>query len=180
MRTRSPSLRDRAALLELINPPPATPSPSTDLPPNPFRPDEVACAIELLEAVLAQAEGNTYEARIVVDEGDVPQAYACFGHTPMTEATFDLYWMVTAVAQRGKGLGAQLLSAVEAELASRGVQRIRVETSSLEGQGGALRFYLRCGYELVGTIADFYRPGDALLTLVKRLVLPVPFPPPLA
>jgi GNAT superfamily N-acetyltransferase len=129
----------------------------------------VACAIELLEAVLAQAEGNTYEARILVDEQDQPQAYACFGHTPMTEATFDLYWMVTAAAQRGRGLGAQLLSAIETELGARGMQRIRVETSSLEGQGGALRFYQRCGYDVVGMIADFYRPGDDLLTLVKPL-----------
>jgi ribosomal protein S18 acetylase RimI-like enzyme len=129
----------------------------------------VACAIELLEAALAQAEGNTYEARILVDEGDQPQAYACFGHTPMTQATFDLYWMVTASAQRGRGLGAQLLGGIEAELSARRIQRIRVETSSLEGQGGALRFYQRCGYQVVGTIADFYRPGDDLLTLVKRL-----------
>ncbi len=129
----------------------------------------MACAIELLEAALAQAEGNTYEARVLVDDRDHPQAYACFGQTPMTESTFDLYWLVTDAAQRGKGLGAQLLTAVEGELQARGGRRIRVETSSLEGQGGALRFYQRCGYQLTGTIADFYRPGDALLTLVKRL-----------
>jgi ribosomal protein S18 acetylase RimI-like enzyme len=129
----------------------------------------VACAIELLEAVLVPPEGNTYEALLLVDEQDQPQAYACFGHTPMTESTFDLYWMVTAAAQRGKGLGAQLLTAVENELQRRRMRRIRVETSSLEGQGGALRFYQRCGYRVVGTIADFYRPGDDLLTLVKEL-----------
>jgi GNAT superfamily N-acetyltransferase len=129
----------------------------------------VACAIELLEAVLDPPEGNTYEARILVDEADRPCSYACFGHTPMTEATFDLYWMVTADEHRGKGLGAQLLKAVEAELAGRKVATIRVETSSLEGQGGALRFYERCGYRVAGTIADFYRPGDDLITLIKRL-----------
>jgi GNAT superfamily N-acetyltransferase len=129
----------------------------------------VACAIELLEAVLDPPEGNTYEARILVDDLDRPTCYACFGHTPMTDATFDLYWMVTSSAHRGKGLGAQLLSSLEDELRARGTRTIRVETSSLEGQGGALRFYQRCGYQIAGTIADFYRPGDDLITLVKRL-----------
>lgn len=129
----------------------------------------MACAIELLDAVLAPPEGNTYEARVLVDQDNRPRAYACFGHTPMTEATFDLYWMVTAPEERGKGLGAHLLAAVESELAARGTRTLRVETSSLEGQGGALRFYERCGYQVAGKIADFYRHGDDLITLVKRL-----------
>ena|SRR5215207_6163359 len=162
MRTRSPLPNDRAALIELIDP---KASDST----NPFRPEELACAIELLEAVLDPPEGNTYEARILVDPADRPLAYACFGHTPMTGATFDLYWMVTAAASRGQGLGKRLLAAVEEELAGRKACTIRVETSSLEGQGGALRFYRQAGYDVVGRIADFYRPGDDLITLAKRL-----------
>jgi ribosomal protein S18 acetylase RimI-like enzyme len=87
----------------------------------------------------------------------------------MTDATYDLYWMVTSSAQRGKGLGAQLVAALEKELGARGARTLRVETSSLEGQGGALRFYRRCDYQVAGTIADFYRPGDDLITLIKRL-----------
>jgi ribosomal protein S18 acetylase RimI-like enzyme len=129
----------------------------------------VACAIELLEAVLAPPEGNTYEALILVDDQDRPQSYACFGRTPMTDATFDLYWMVTAVAARGQGLGRRLLADVEVELRGRQARTVRVETSSLEGQGGALRFYQQTGYTVVGRIPDFYRPGDDLITLAKRL-----------
>jgi GNAT superfamily N-acetyltransferase len=129
----------------------------------------VACAIELLEAVLDPPEGNTYEARILVDEADRPISYACFGQTPMTDATFDLYWMITSSAHRGAGLGGKLLAALEDELKARGARTLRVETSSLEGQGGALRFYRRCGYAVAGTIPDFYRPGDDLVTLTKRL-----------
>jgi GNAT superfamily N-acetyltransferase len=163
---------DRLALLALIDPsngqagPAATSGQPAD---SPFRPDEVACAIELLEAVLAPPEGNTYEARILVDEQDGPLSYACFGHTPMTEATVDLYWMVTAARARGRGHGRRLLQGLEQELAGRGVLTLRVETSSLEGQGGALRFYERAGYHVAGRIPDFYRRGDDLLTLCKRL-----------
>lgn len=174
MRTRSPLPSDRAILIDLINPPAISrASPSLVVKPeaatNPFRPEEVACAIELLEAVLDPPEGNTYEARLLVDSDDRPRSYACFGHTPMTEATYDLYWMVTAAEERGKGYGVQLLQAVESELSSRGARTLRVETSSLEGQGGALRFYERCGYQTSGRIVDFYRRGDDLITLTKRL-----------
>jgi GNAT superfamily N-acetyltransferase len=130
----------------------------------------VSCALELLAAVLDPPEGNTYEARILVDSGDAPIAYACFGRTPMTDATYDLYWLITAANRRGQGLGAALLGGVEGELAGRGARTVRVETSSLEGQGGAVRFYLRVGYQEVGRIRDFYRPGDDLITLAKRLV----------
>ena len=129
----------------------------------------MACAIELLEAVLDPPEGNTYEARVVVDPADVPVCYACFGQTPMTDATYDLYWLVTAASVRGRGLGRDLLAAVESELQQRGARTVRIETSSLEGQGGALRFYERVGYAVAGRIPDFYRPGDDLITLIKRL-----------
>ena len=157
MRTRSPSPPDRAQLIEIISQGAG------------FRPQEIAIAIELLDAALARAEGNTYEALVAVDE--VPDkliGYACFGATPMTEATFDLYWLVVADGARGRGVGATLFAAVAKQLAGRG-KLIRVETSSLEGQGGARRFYEKIGFKLVGEIPGFYRQGDDLLTFAKVL-----------
>jgi len=160
MRTRSPSPADRARLIEIISQGAV------------FREEEVSCAIELLDGALAQGEGNTYEALVVQtdDAGDgEPVAYACFGATPMTEGTFDLYWLVVATEARGQGLGRALLTAVEAGLRGRGIRLIRIETSSLEGQGGAARFYARAGYRQVGLVADFYRRGDDLITFAKVL-----------
>jgi GNAT superfamily N-acetyltransferase len=129
----------------------------------------VSCALELLAAVLEPPEGNTYEGRLLADDADRPVAYGCFGLTPMTDATYDLYWLVTSAEHRGQGLGSTLLGRIEGELRDRGARTVRIETSSLEGQGGARRFYLRAGYEEVGLIRDFYRPGDDLVTLSKRL-----------
>jgi ribosomal protein S18 acetylase RimI-like enzyme len=137
---------------------------------NPFRPEEVSCALELLAAVLDPPEGNTYEARVLDDAAGSPIAYACFGLTPMTDATYDLYWLVTSAEHRGQGLGSRLLGGIEGELRARGARTVRIETSSLEGQGGARRFYLRAGYQEVGLIRDFYRTGDDLVTLAKRLL----------
>jgi GNAT superfamily N-acetyltransferase len=119
--------------------------------------------------VLDPPEGNTYEARVLCDDADRPIAYGCFGATPMTDATYDLYWLVTSARHRGNGLGTALLGGIEGELRERGARTLRIETSSLEGQGGARRFYERAGYQEVGVIRDFYRPGDDLITLAKRL-----------
>jgi ribosomal protein S18 acetylase RimI-like enzyme len=82
---------------------------------------------------------------------------------------FDVYWIVVAPEARGKGLGRAWLEATERLLTARGAVTIRIETSSLEGQGGAVRFYERAGYARVGFIEAFYRPGDDLITLAKRL-----------
>jgi GNAT superfamily N-acetyltransferase len=131
----------------------------------------VSCAIELLDGALARGEGNTYEA-LVAQSGppdDALVAYACFGATPMTEGTFDLYWLVVAEEARGRGMGRGLLTAVEDELRGRRGRLLRIETSSLEGQGGAARFYAQSGYRQVGLVSDFYRPGDDLITFAKVL-----------
>lgn len=87
----------------------------------------------------------------------------------MTAATYDLYWLVTAPQLRGRGHGRRLLAWVEEELQGRRADTVRVETSSLEGSGGARSFYLKAGYREVGVIPDFYRPGDDLVILAKRL-----------
>ena len=174
MRTRSLLPSDRAQLVDIISQGAG------------FRSAEVECAIELLDAALALADPSAeavrgdggggeepegYEARVAVED-DAPDrvlGYACFGHTPMTEATYDLYWLVVAEAARGRGIGAQLMTAVEDELRQRGAVTIRVETSSLEGQGGARRFYENTGFKLAGAIPDFYRKGDDLLVFAKVL-----------
>ena len=152
MRIRSLSPPDRAPLIEIISEG------------ETFRPDEVSCAIELLDAALARADGNTYEAMVATADGvDVPIGYVCFGQTPMTDATFDVYWLVVAASARGRGTGRRLLAATEAHLRERGGRTIRVETSSLEGQGGAARFYERTGYRRVGVIPDYSQlPHGAL------------------
>ena len=87
----------------------------------------------------------------------------------MTDATYVLYWLVVAEEARGRGLGRGLLAAVETDVRARGGARIRIETSSLEGQGGAARFYAAAGYERAGLIHGFYRPGDDLITFLKVL-----------
>src|SRR5689334_13631055 len=169
MRIRSPLPSDRAQLIDIISQGAG------------FRSAEIECAIELLDAALAPADdqqsdphdNDGYEARVAVsDDAGAPErvlGYACFGATPMTDGTVDLYWLVMGREVRGQGLGGALYAGLEAELKQRGVRIIRVETSSLEGQGGARRFYEKTGFRLAGAIPDFYRQGDDLLVFAKVL-----------
>lgn len=148
---------DRPFLLEILR---ATPE---------FNAAEVACAMELIDLAISDANHPDYRALVAAGEGGSVDGYVLFGPTPMTEATWDLYWIATAAAVRGKGVGRALLARAEREVAARGGRFIRIETSTRETYGGTRGFYERAGYRAVGFIADFYRPGDGLVTFAKAV-----------
>ncbi len=137
-----------------------------------FNPEEVEVAIELIDEAIEDRPENDYEAVVAVDltqPEEAPLGYACFGPTPMTDRTYDLYWVAVDPAQQGKGLGAGLVRAVEALIAARGGLTLRVETSSKEAYGKTLAFYRRIDYVEGGCIPDFYSAGDDLLILYRRV-----------
>jgi ribosomal protein S18 acetylase RimI-like enzyme len=127
----------------------------------------VVCALEV--ATGAVQPGNPdYVAR----GGFVDSALAGFiayGPTPMTHGTYDLYWIATDPRVRGSGLGAALMGTMEADLRARGARLIRVETSGTDEYGAARTFYRAGGYLETARIPDFYREGDDLVILTKRL-----------
>jgi len=102
-------------------------------------------------------------------EADTLIGYACFGATPATDRTYDLYWIaVHPSAQRG-GAGATLMSEVERRLESRRARLVLIETSSREDYAPTRRFYHRRGYEEAARLRDFYAPGDDRVVLSKRM-----------
>jgi ribosomal protein S18 acetylase RimI-like enzyme len=157
MRIRRLAPPDRAALHELL---------TTN---GTFTLDEISVAMELIDASLG---GSPDYKVLVCDDGDGRLAgYVCYGPTPMTEGTFDLYWIASSPRHRGRGVGTRLVHAMETELLQAGARLVRIETSQLEGYDAARSFYDRLGYREVGRIRDFYRPGDDLVTLARRLEL---------
>lgn len=133
-----------------------------------FTRDEVACALELIDAA-AQPNHPDYKALVAVREPDRVQGYVCYGPTPMTEGTFDLYWIASDPAVRGQGVGAALVSAMEGDLRRRQGRLIRVETSAMEAYGPTRGFYAAMQYKEESRFRDFYRPGEDLIILAKRL-----------
>ena len=134
-----------------------------------FSPDEVETALELIDEWLAEGEESGY-LTYVLEEGDPGgkvRGYVCFGPTPLTEGTWDLYWVAVDPAAQGKGYGQTLLAFAELEVNRRGGRLLLIETASHETYGATVRFYQRAGYELVSRIGDFYRLGDDKLTFAK-------------
>lgn len=122
-----------------------------------FTPGEVAVAVELIDAALAGTDDYRF---VVAETGGAIAGYVCYGPTPMTESTFDLYWIAVAPAMRSAGLGGALVAAAERAAAEAGGRMLVVETASNDAQAPARLLYESRGYEVVGRIADFYRLGD--------------------
>lgn len=106
---------------------------------------------------------------LVAAKGDDVVGYICFGPTPMTEGTFDLYWIASAPEVRGQGVGGALVSAMEGELRRRKARLIRVETSAMEAYGPTRGFYEAMKYREEARFRDFYKIGEDLIILSKRL-----------
>ena len=133
-----------------------------------FTPDEVSVAEELIDASLEDAERSGYHC-IVAREDDSVHGYICFGPTPMTEATWDLYWIAVAPELQGRGVGKQLYHAFAEALRARGGAHVRIETSSKESYASTGGFYERLGFTIDGRLRDFYAPGDDLLIFYRAI-----------
>jgi ribosomal protein S18 acetylase RimI-like enzyme len=137
-----------------------------------FTPEEVATALELIDEWLELGEHSGYLTYVMEsrDGGDSEVlGYVCFGPTPLTESTYDLYWIAVDKSKHRGGVGKKLLKFAEGEIARRGGKMLLVETSSQETYGGTIQFYEKTGYELVGKIKEYYKPGDDKLIFVKKV-----------
>ena len=133
-----------------------------------FSRDEVACALELVDCACQVPAHPDYKALVALRDGRLA-GYVCYGPTPMTQGTFDLYWIASDPDMRGQGVGAALVGAMEEDLRSRQGRRIRVETSATEDYGPTRGFYRSLKYEEEARFRDFYKDGDDLVILAKRL-----------
>ena len=131
-----------------------------------FRPDEVAIAVELLDDALAGDDDYRFLGAYTDDR---LVGYACWGPTPGTAGTFDLYWIVVDPDRQGKGLGTRLLRAVEDQLTTDHGRLVIVETSSRADYAPTRAFYERRGYTRAARIPGYYAPGDDLVIYLKDL-----------
>jgi ribosomal protein S18 acetylase RimI-like enzyme len=133
---------------------------------NVFREEEIEVAVELMEGTLGKTED--YIQRAIVDDANIVQGYYCVGPTPMTQSTFDLYWIAVNPDYHGKGIGYQLLSDCERTVCTMNGKLIVVETSSLPKYAATRKFYLRNNYVEAARIRDYYGPGDDLMIYTKH------------
>ena len=132
-----------------------------------FNADEVQVALSLFDVSTSE---DDYEFLGAFDEeSEKLIGYACFGATPATDGTYDLYWLAVDPAAQGRGVGTALMRAVEQKLVGRGARLLVVETSSRPDYEGTRRFYARSGYSEAARVRDFYAPADDRIVLTTRL-----------
>lgn len=134
-----------------------------------FHPEEVTVALDVFDA--ATGHGRRPDPDYVTAGAEVEGAlvgWICWGPTPCTRGTIDLYWIVVSLEWQGRGIGAALVEEMERELAGQ-ARLVVVETAGRAEYAPTRAFYEARGYHVGATIADYYAPGDDLVTYVKRI-----------
>jgi len=131
-----------------------------------FNDDEVSVAMELVNAAAADAEQTDYNVFVYEEKGNVI-GYHCTGKRPLTDAVYDLYWIVTDPSHKNKGVGKTLLAHAEQFVLQLKARWLLIETTSKKSYEGSRNFYLRNNYSIISEINDFYTLGERLIVFGK-------------
>ncbi|MGO8990394.1 MAG: GNAT family N-acetyltransferase [bacterium] len=157
MNIRSLAEKDRARLLSMM------------IKTRAFTSEEIDVAMELIDIVLKDENQKDYEIDCMADDQDQAIGYICYGAAPMTQGTFDLYWIAVDPDSQEKGVGSKLLSFLEKRVKAEGGRMILADTSTIPQYEKTRKFYLKNGFEEVAVIRDYYYPGNDRITFCRRL-----------
>ncbi|HUQ14589.1 MAG TPA: GNAT family N-acetyltransferase [Gemmatimonadales bacterium] len=135
-----------------------------------FRDDEVPVALEVFDAAVADVGADAVRPYVAMGaemDGRLV-GWICWGPTPCTLGTFDLYWMAVDPAVHSGGIGTALVQEMEGRLAG-SARLIVVETAGRPDYRPTCAFYEARGYRRAAVIPDFYAPGDDQVVYVKTL-----------
>jgi ribosomal protein S18 acetylase RimI-like enzyme len=130
-----------------------------------FTPEEVETALALVDAGLA---GDPDYDLLVAEDAGAVGGYACYGRSPFTLATYDLYWIAVDPKAQGRGVGRALLAGVESAVTRAGGALLLADTAAKPSYARTRAFYESAGYVVEARIRDYYAPGDDRITYAKR------------
>ncbi|MDQ3021834.1 MAG: GNAT family N-acetyltransferase [Bacteroidota bacterium] len=137
---------------------------------NNFNEEEIKIALELIDIYIGDEEQKDYEIFVDADDqGNELRGYVCIGPRPLTEGTYDLYWIAVNPKVQSKGLGSGLISFIEDHLKEKKGRLILIETSGKDSYEKERRFYEKNLYRELVNIKDFYKIGDSLVVYGKYL-----------
>ncbi|MDP2976976.1 MAG: GNAT family N-acetyltransferase [Anaerolineales bacterium] len=134
-----------------------------------FEPGDIDTIQELWTEFTAKGDAASWYHFVTARRGGNLLGFACYGQRPLTQGTYDLYWIAVEKNHHRQGVGDALLERVEAQVRQRGGRLLIAETAGKPAFEPTRRFYLRSGYELEARIRDFYSPGDDLIIFTKHL-----------
>lgn len=133
-----------------------------------FRPDEIEVACEVLDDALLKGPDGHYQSFTAVSNGRAV-GWICFGPTPCTLGTFDIYWIVVSRDCQRMGVGSALMKQAETLIAARGGRMSVIETSGRGLYDSTRDFYHKLGYSEQARIAGFYADGDDKIIYARQL-----------
>jgi GNAT superfamily N-acetyltransferase len=134
-----------------------------------FNEQEINIAMEIVDLALTKRDRGEYQAFCYYDSEDQFVGYICFGPIPLTDFSYDLYWLAVNKNVTGKGVAAELVRFMEERVAGQGGRKIYVDTSATPQYGTARAFYEKQGYRVSCVLDDFYREGDHKIIFMKDL-----------
>ena len=149
--------KDRATLLSIL------------IKTRAFTSAEIDVAMELIDIVLKDRIQKDYQIDCMAEDQDLAIGYICYGPTPMTEGTLDLYWIAVDPDFQEKGAGSKLLDFLVKAVKVRGGRMILADTSTVPFYEKTRKFYVKNGFQEVARIPDYYRPGNDRITFYRRL-----------
>lgn len=135
---------------------------------NTFSKEEVKVAMEMAEEFLEKGKKSDYNFFTAKNDGKL-LGFVCFGPTPLTKHTYDLYWIAVSKEHQRKNLGKLLLEFSEGKIKKYGGKLIVVETSSTSKYEKARRFYQKYGFKKITEIRNFYKNKDNKIIFAKYL-----------
>lgn len=157
MNIRPMQAKDRSMVIDLIH--------ATGI----FAEEEERVAAELIDVYLSQPNQKDYAIDVVESEGGLVMGYVCYGPAPMTEGSWDVYWIAVHPGRHKQGYGKALLNEVEKKAREQKGRLIVIETSSQDKYASTRHFYEKQGFVENGRVRNFYRPGDDRVIYCKYL-----------
>ena len=148
-----------------------------------FRDEEIAIAEEVVGEAVKGIRADRADSANGADETDGGErpyyalgaevdgrvvGWICWGATPCTVATWDLYWMAVDPEMHGQGVGTALLEEMESRLSDK-ARLIVIDTSGRPDYAPTRAFYRARGYQTAAVVRDFYALGDDQVIFSKRL-----------
>jgi ribosomal protein S18 acetylase RimI-like enzyme len=133
-----------------------------------FSEEEINVAGELAEETLAKGPDLAYHFLIAEQDGNL-LGYSCYGRIPLTQASYDLYWIVVDNKKQNRGIASFVMERTQDAIRALGGKQLYTETSSRSVYAPAQSFYLKHAFAEIARFEDFYSDGDDKIVYGKKL-----------
>ncbi|RJP78579.1 MAG: N-acetyltransferase [Desulfobacteraceae bacterium] len=133
-----------------------------------FHSYEIDVAIELVNERLAKGTDSGYHF-VLYDIDGFLAGYACYGATPCTLSSYDIYWIAVHPDFQKRGIGKNIYDETELLIQKAHGTRIYVDTSQSEKYLPTRKFYEHIGFQQAALLEDFFAPGDGKIIYCKVL-----------